>query len=265
MLVARGLLLSLLAAALLGLAGCATQPQPGAELAVPVSPDQAELQRRAQVRLQLAIGYYSQGQMKVALEEANQALQILPEYADAFGVRALIYMELDEPGRAEDSFRNAMRLAPGNPDLANNYGWFLCQNGREREAIAYFESALKSRSYQSPVKALNNAGECSTRMKDYAGAERFLMRAHSFDPDSAETNTNLAKLYYSRGDFQRARSYLNVVTKSENPSADALWTALKVERKLGDNVAAGGMAAQLRRRFPESREYAALLRGEFDE
>lgn len=261
----RSRFIAVLLATLVGLAGCAGVPQPGEEPAIPSTPDQAELQRRAQIRLQLAIGYYSQGQMKVALEEANHALQLMPNHADALAVRALTYMELEQPRLAEADFQRAMRLAPGDPGLANNYGWFLCQNGRERESIEYFEAALKNRAYQSPVTALNNAGECSTRIKDYAAAERYLMRAYGYAPDRAETNTNLARLHYSRGDYQRARTYAAVAIRSEQAGAEALWTALKVERKLGDNMAAGGLAAQLRRRFPDSREYAALLRGDFDE
>ena len=262
---ARGRFIAVVAAALVGLAGCAGMQPPVAEPAVPATPDQADLQRRAQIRLQLAIGYYSQGQLKVALEEANQALQLVPGHVDALTVRALTYMELEQPRLAEADFQRAMRLAPGNPGLANNYGWFLCQTGRERESIEYFESALKNRAYQSPAKALNNAGECSTRIKDHAAAERYLMRAYAYDPNSAETNTNLARLHYSRGDYQRARTYATAAIRSEQAGAEALWTALKVERKLGDNTAAGGLAAQLRRRFPDSREYAALLRGDFDE
>ncbi|MDQ2987567.1 MAG: type IV pilus biogenesis/stability protein PilW, partial [Pseudomonadota bacterium] len=49
------------------------------------SSDQSDLQRRAQIRLQLAVGYYGQGQMATALDEIKQALQIDPNFADAHG------------------------------------------------------------------------------------------------------------------------------------------------------------------------------------
>jgi type IV pilus assembly protein PilF len=41
--------------------------------------------------------------------------------------------------------------------------------------------------------------------------------------------------------------------------------AIRVERKLGDRDAESSLANQLRRRFPDSREYAALTRGAYDE
>jgi type IV pilus assembly protein PilF len=48
------------------------------------------------------------------------------------------------------------------------------------------------------------------------------------------------------------------------PSAESLWLALRIERKLGERIAEQGLATQLRRRFPASPEYRALQRGEFD-
>jgi type IV pilus assembly protein PilF len=155
----------LLMTLLVALAGCVTTG-PGA----PGSSGQAELktasdftdnQRRAQIRLELAINYYREGQLPVALDELKNALQSDPNLADAYGVRALIYMNMNETSLADENFKTAIRLAPNNPELTSNYGWFLCQNGRAAESIAYFEETLKSRTYQQPSKALNNAGLCS--------------------------------------------------------------------------------------------------------
>jgi type IV pilus assembly protein PilF len=229
------------------------------------STDQSDLQRRAQIRLQLAVGYYGQGQLATALDEVKQALQIDPNFADAHGVRALIHMDMDEPQLAEESFQRAMKLAPGNPDFANNYGWFLCENGRARESIAYFETALKSRAYTSPAKALNNAGVCSMRLGDMAAAERYFNEAFKSDPGNADASLNLSRLYYKRDDYQRAHFYVSRVLRAEHAGAAALWMAIKVERKLGDRDAASSLSNQLRRRFPDSREYAALTRGAYDE
>jgi type IV pilus assembly protein PilF len=229
------------------------------------STDQSEIQRRAQIRLQLAVGYYSQGQMATALDEIKQALQIDPNFADAHSVRGLILMDMGETQLAEDSFQRALKLAPGNPDFANNYGWFLCENGRERESLGYFEAALKSRTYASPAKALNNAGVCSMRLNDLAAAERYFNQAFQADPGNADANLNLSRLYYARSDYPRARFYIARIMRADNAGAAVLWMAIKVERKLGDQDAASSLSNQLRRRYPDSREYAALTRGAYDE
>jgi type IV pilus assembly protein PilF len=174
-------------------------------------------------------------------------------------------MDMGENRLAEENFLQAIKLSPNTPDFNNNYGWFLCQTGRERQSIAYFEAALKNRAYQSPAKALNNAGLCSLRMKDKAAAERYFSQAFQSDPGNPSTNTNLARIYYDKGDYERARFYIGRVIKADVMSPDVLWLAIKIERKLGDRAAETSLATQLRRRHGGSAEFAAYQRGAFDE
>jgi len=247
------------------LAGCASSPGSGSVGEPPASADQTDNQRRARIRLQLAVGYYEQRQMGVALDEIRQAIAADPNFAEAYSMRALIYMDMGELKLAEENFRQAIRLAPNTPDFNNNYGWFLCQNGREKESIAYFEAALKNRAYQSPAKALNNAGICSLKLKNRSAAERYFSQAFQYEPGNPSTSTNLARLYYDQGDYERARFYIGRVMKADVMTADVLWLAIRIERKLGDRAAESSLATQLRRRHGGSAEFAAYQRGAFDE
>jgi type IV pilus assembly protein PilF len=249
---------------LLSLGGCATGPA-GGQKELLTSSDQTDSQKRARIRLQLAIGYYEQRQIPVALDEIKQALSADPSMADAYSVRGLIYMEMGENRLAEDNFQTAIRLQPNSPDFNNNYGWFLCQTGRERKSIEFFETALKSRTYQSPEKALNNAGICSLKMNDKAGAEKYFSRAFQANPANPNTNANLARIYYDQGDYERARFYVSRVMKADVMTADILWLAIKIEHKLGDRAAEASLGTQLRRRHGGSAEYAAYQRGAFNE
>jgi type IV pilus assembly protein PilF len=244
--------------------GCSSVGSSGqAELRT--SSDTTEPQRRASIRLQLAVGYYQQKQWSVALDELKQAIALDPNNADAYSVRAMVYMEIGETRLAEDNFMRAMSLSPNNPDLANNYGWFLCQNGQEAKSISYFEAAFKNRTYQSPSKALNNAGVCSLKLKDEKAAEQYFTQAFTLDAANPFTNTNMARLYYGRNDLERARFYMSRVARGESMTADMLWLAIRIERKQGDRSAESVYVAQLRRLYPASTEYAAYQRGAFDE
>lgn len=258
------LLTVILAGALL-LSGCATNRSTGVENELPTSSDQTDNQKRARIRLQLAVGYYEQRQMSVALDEIKQALVADPNFAEAYSMRALIYMDMGENRLAEENFLQSIKLSSNNPDFNNNYGWFLCQNGRERQSIAYFDAALRNRAYQSPAKALNNAGICSMKLKDTVAAQRYFSQAFQSDPGNPSTNSNLAKLYYGSGDYPRARFYVGRAMKTDAIAADVLWLAIKIERKLGDSAAESSLVTQLRRRHPGSAEYAAYQRGAFDE
>lgn len=255
-------------AALAILGGCAANGDFGAggsQAELPTSSDQTEAQKRAQIRMQLAVGYYSQHQLEVALDEIKQALSANPRLADAYSLRGLIYMDMGEMRLAEENLLRALKLEPHNPDLSNNYGWFLCENGREKASIPYFEAALANKSYLSPAKALNNAGVCSLKLKDDAAAERYFVQAFQYEPGNPAINANLAKVYFKQHNDGRARFYIERALKSEQLTAEILWVGIKLEHRQGRPSAEASLVTQLRRRFPKSPEYASYLRGAFDE
>jgi type IV pilus assembly protein PilF len=231
--------------------------------------DQTAGEKRASIRLQLAVGYYQDGKYEIALDEIKQAIAADPDYADAYGVRALIYTALGETALADENYQRALKAAPRNPELANNYGAFLCQSAdKPEQAMRYFELALGNRTYQSRVSALVNAGNCSLKTQNYDAAQRYLLDALRYEPDLPAISAGLARVYYARRDYQRAGFFINRLTaaaKLDTLSADVLWLALRVQHKLGERSVEASLAAQLRRRFPGSPEFAAFERGAFDE
>jgi type IV pilus assembly protein PilF len=264
------------AACALLLAGCAgsgggagmDSASPSGKAELKTLSDQTVEQKRAQIRMQLAIVYYQKGQYPIALDEIKQAIAADGNNADAYGVRALIYMEMGETTLAEDNFLRALKMAPQNPDLSNNYGNFLCKNGRAKQAIPYFEAAITRRGYSSPERALQSAGTCSMKLKNYEAAERYLLDAARYAPDDVSVNANLARVYLERRDMARAGFFIErvkTVGKTEELAADVLWLLIKVEHKRGDRAAEATLVTILRRNFPNSPEFAAFQRGAFDE
>ena len=256
------------ALALALLAGCAGAGG-DAPRELKTASDQTAAEKRAQIRLQLAVGYYQDRKYEIALDEVKQAIAAAPDYADAYGLRALIYTAMGENALADDNYRHALRLAPRNPDLANNYGLFLCDaGGRPDQALGFFESALKNPQYRSPAKALTNAGNCSLKLKHTDAAERYLLEALRYEPELPAIQAGLARVYFERRDYTRAGFFINRLTdaaKLESLSADVLWLAIRVKHMLGDRATEATLAAQLRKRFPGSPEYAAFERGAFNE
>jgi type IV pilus assembly protein PilF len=255
-----------------GLAGCAAtgdgapagQGQDAASV-IPASTNETEQRRRARIRLELAANYYQQGNYQVALDELRQALQVDPGYAAAYGVLGLVYRDLGDLDRAEDSFQRGLQLAPNDSDLNNNYGWFLCQTGRESRSIDYFMRALKDPLYATPAKPLHNAGICAMRAGDEAGAEGYFQRAFQIDPSNPVAMYNLGTLYLKRRDLERAKFYAQRLLSTYEPTAQTLWLALKVEHARGDRAGEASLASQLQRRFPSSPEASLLASGKFDD
>ncbi len=142
---------TVLLVSVVGCAGGGTQKSYGKDDELRTSSDQTNGQKRASINLELAVGYYQRHENNVALDKIKLALIADPDFSPAYDVRALIYMGMQEIRLADDNFQHALRLDPTNPEYNNNYGWFLCNNGRERESIANFELALKDHNYASPA------------------------------------------------------------------------------------------------------------------
>ncbi|MGA2548701.1 MAG: type IV pilus biogenesis/stability protein PilW [Burkholderiaceae bacterium] len=229
------------------------------------SPD-TDARKRARLHMELAIGYYQDGKFAVALDELKQALGVDPTFAEAHGVLALVYMELGEKQLAEQSFQKALQLAPDNSDILNNYGWFLCQNGRTTDSIPYFLKAIQNPLYPQPAKPLQNAGVCSMRAGDKTAAENYFQRSFQLDPSGPVSALNLAEIFYARGETQRARFYVSLVNKSaSSASAESLWLGIRIEHQLGNGPEELSLSTQLERNFPGSREAELQARHAYNE
>ena len=224
----------------------------------------ADARYRAQIHSELAANYYSRRQFDIALEELNVAVTSDPKYVPAYNMFGLIYMELGEDRLAEENFAKALKLAPNNPDINNNYGWYLCNRKREKDSIAYFLNAVKDPLYAQPHKPLNNAGICSARMGDKAQAEEYFRRALRIAPDDPQIHMQLADLNFSRNNLSQAKLHLARVLELPNPSAEILWLAVRMDRKMGDRDAEASNALKLKQRYPESREAKLLISGKYD-
>jgi type IV pilus assembly protein PilF len=252
---------------LLALGGCASAPpgDVGSSRDILTESDEPEARKRARIRMELAVGYFEQGQTNVALDELKQVIAADPSFPDAYNLRGLIYMRLNDMRQAEDSFKRAVALNPRDGNVQHNYGWLLCQQGRYGEAASAYAVAMANPMYAGRAKTLMAQGLCEARAGKLAEAERSLARSYELDAGNPITGYNLANLLFRRGDYNRAQFYIRRLNNSEMANAETLWLGVKVERRLGDRVAMQQLADQLKKRFPKSREAAAYERGAFDE
>jgi len=265
----RGPLALLAAVALSVLAGCAAPggdgSQTGTRADIVTESDEPEQRRRARIRLELAVGYFEQGQTTVALDELKRALSADPNFAAAYNLRGLIYMRLNDFGLADESFRRAIALNPNEPNTQHNYGWLLCQQNRQADAMRWFSQALANPQYLERPKTLMTQGLCQLRAGQREDAEVSLKQSYELDAGNPITGYNLALLLYQRGELARAQFYIRRLNNSEFANAESLWLGIRVERRLGNREVMDQLATQLRRRFAQSPELAAYERGAYDD
>ncbi len=222
------------------------------------NPEKAEASAKAHT--DLAIAYYEQGQYKTALEELDKSLRANSRYAPAYNVRGLVHMTLQEDSDAESDFRRSLSLED-NPDTHINYGWFLCQRGREREAINQFMTAAKDPLNQTPERAYLNAGVCSKKGGNVQEAEKYFQRALIVRPKLPGALAGMSELAFIRADYAGAKSYFMRYEQTTTLplSAGDLLLAARIEHKLRNYSAEAGYAMRLKKNYPDSRE-AQLLK-----
>ncbi len=216
---------------------------------------------RATLHTELGAMYLHAGNLTVALEELSIAILIDPDYATAYSMRGLAAYRIRELQLADQDFRRALSLDGKDPEIQNNYGWFLCQVGREQEGLGHVQAAMRNPLYKTPEKAYLNAGSCYARIGDLTTAEAHVEQSLRILPGNPQALLELASINFRKGDVERARDELVELLRHNDPNAEALWLGVRIERALGNRPAEARYTSQLRRKFPLSPEAQELLKG----
>lgn len=258
--------LCLAGALTLGLVGCASNASnAGINSDRVTDSDEPESLKRARLRLELAVAYFDKGQTTDALDHLKQSIIADPTLFEAYNLRGLIYMRLKDVPLAEDSFKRALAMNPKAASVQHNYGWLLCQQSRYPDAMQLFVSALTNPNYGDRAKTWMAQGLCQQRSGQLVDAESSLLRSYELDAGNPITAYNLSILLFQRGEFVRSQFYIRRLNNSELANAESLWLGIKVERRMENREAMAQLGAQLKKRYPQSREYSAFERGEFNE
>jgi type IV pilus assembly protein PilF len=222
--------------------------------------------RRARARLELAGAYFGRGQMDVALDEVKLALAADPNLVAGYNLRGLIYGNMGETALAEESFRRALAISARDIDTMQNYGWFLCTQKRYSEAQVQFTNALAVPQNRAVARTLRTQGVCQGIAGQLAEAETSLLAAFELEPTNPSTAVNLAEVLYRRGDYERARFYIRRINNQPTlMSAQTLWLAARIEKRLGNQNGVQELGGQLVNRYRESREARSYEQGRFNE
>ena len=109
---------------LAGVSGCASKydglSASGGDAEMVTESDEPDARKRARIRLELALGYFENGQTAIALDELKQSMAADSNYAEAYSLRGLIYMRLNDFRLSEESFKRALTLNPRDSNIMHN-------------------------------------------------------------------------------------------------------------------------------------------------
>lgn len=230
----------------------------------PVPTEMAGKEERATLRTGLAAEYFKRRQFGTAIEEANRALEISPGHAPAYNVLALVSMEIRDDAQARAHFLRALELAPADPDVNHNFGYFLCERGESRQGVDRYLQAVRNPLYTTPEKTLVAAGECAEKAGWNTEALAYYERALRYQPGNRQARYQLAALLLKEGALAQARVHALDLAGQPRPAAPDLWLAVRIEHKLGNRDSAQTFSNQLRQLYPDSLEASRLQAGQYD-
>jgi len=123
--------------------------------------------RLAQAFVERGLTFSALGHGERGLEDLRAALVLAPGDIDALLVQGDIFFMLERPAAAEDSYSQAIALAPERPLAWINRGVARDEQGRFEEAIADFTQAIKLDPGQA--SALANRGVSRSQTGDMRG------------------------------------------------------------------------------------------------
>lgn len=242
-----------IAASLVLTAALAT-PQAGAQQPSTLDP----MADAARINVRLGVEYMKQGQLAVAREKIEKALQQNPDDPSVQMGAGLLYEQMLQPAVAERHYRQALRIQHDNPEAQNALGAFLCRNGKPKEGEEMFLKAARNPLYRTPEVAYTNAGVCARRSGRLDKSEEYLRLAVGQRAQYAEALLQMAGVSFDRGNHLQARAFLQRYLAVTQGGPDVLLLGYQVERALGDQPAADDFARRLRTQFPDSPEARIL-------
>lgn len=239
------------------LSACAAGPETaGTDLTT------AEAAKAAEINTRLGVAYMRRGDYERAMTKLQRALDQDPDLYSAHTAIALLYERLNEQEQAGQHYRRALSLRPDDPGSRNNYGRFLCQQGKVEQALAEFERAASDPLYDNREVALANAGLCLLKVERRADAEAYLLQALRANPKLAPALLPMAELRLADGQPLAARGYYQRYLEVAQQTPESLWLGVRIERLLGDRDALGSYELLLRSKYPDSVQTKKLLESE---
>jgi len=215
----------------------------------------------ARINTELATGYIRRGDLEVAEEKLEKAIEFDRYYVPAYTTLAVLMTMIDKPVEAENLYLEALDIDDKDPNLRNNYGAFLCGIKKYDEAIEQFEKSLKNQFYKNPELAHANIGYCLLQGEspDYNKAEKHLRIALKKRPNMPSAMLAMAELGLKTKKYLMARAYSQRYHSMVKASAESLWVQIQAEYALGDKKYFLEISRKLLDRFPDSKEVDKLM------
>lgn len=233
------------------LVGCQTVPDD-----VNKNPEQA-----ARTRTAIAAEYIKKGDLDTAQQHLERALKSDPRSAEAYNMMGILLQREGSPinvQKAEGYYRKAISLKDDFAQAHNNYGVYLSQQKRYREAYKQFAIAGATLGYEGRGAALENLGRTALLLEDAPQAQQAFESALKAEPNLLVARFELAELLLGQGRVRESAAlydeYLRLLGRNPQGSR-SLWLGMRLARLQQKQPLLQQYASELQQRYPDSEEY----------
>jgi tetratricopeptide (TPR) repeat protein len=218
---------------------------------------------RAKAHVEQGDQYSTQKQFALAEKEYRQAIEISPDFGDAYYRLGLLQIQQEHPTAARQSFSRVVDIDPKNMDAHLQLGELLVASAEYADAQQQAEAVLKSDGKNAAAHRL--LGEIAIHQRQYVAAENELKQAIGLDPRDprAYEDLGLAELLDAENGAAEKSFQTAVEVKPDDPQ-----TYINLANFYKGQNAAGHAAQVLQQgmaRDPKAVELPVALAGLYSE
>ncbi len=145
-------------------------------------------------------------QVYKGIERYTRAIQLFPQYHDAYGSRGLAYFRLKKYDQAFDDYQKSLQYRPGDAKVLSNMGFiYFLRNQLDKAEEVYRESIKSDPRF---VDARRNLGAVMAMKKNFPAAIEQWEEALKYDPENVTLLNYIASAYRDMGQPEKGKPYL---------------------------------------------------------
>ncbi|MEN6670853.1 type IV pilus biogenesis/stability protein PilW [Psychrobacter sp. B38] len=221
-------------------------------------------QEIARVRTSLAAQYIRKNELDTAQQQLEKAFAADSRYAPAYDMMGVL---LQQEGsrinlqKADQYFKKAITLDKDFEQANNNYGVYLSQMKRYREAAEQFEIAGAALGYDGRIGALENLGRTYIQLGERDAAAKAFLRALDGNRNSIIAHIELVDLLLEQQRVPQAQRLYDetlVLVQGQGISPRLLLQGIKLAAVQNNITTRQQLAQQLLSAYPLSDEAKQL-------
>jgi serine/threonine protein kinase/regulator of sirC expression with transglutaminase-like and TPR domain len=197
---------------------------------------------------------------KGAIEDYSQAIKLRPDYSDAYHSRGEVRAALNDKKGAIEDYTQSIKIRPDDQDSYNNRALIRVDLGDKKGALEDYDLAIKLKPDSSLI--YGNRAIVRASLNDKKGAAEDYNQAIKLDPKNTDALFNRGNLRYDANDKKSAIDDYTQAIANKPDYADAHKNRAAVRFELGDKkgtIEDLKKASQLYEKQGNSKEYQKVM------